>query len=108
MRILIDECLDWRLCRALTEHYCVSVHRLGWGGLTNGVLLGKAQSEFDVLLTADTNLTFQQNVTKFDIAVIVLEASSTRLLDTIKLMPLVLRALATIQPGEVRRINPIS
>jgi predicted nuclease of predicted toxin-antitoxin system len=74
MRILIDECLDWRLCRALTEHFCVSVNHRNWGGLTNGMLLQKAQAEFDVFVTGDTNLTFQQNLTKFDIAVIVLEA----------------------------------
>ena len=51
MRILIDECLDWRLCRALAEHHCVSVHQMKWNGLTNGMLLEKAQHEFDVFLT---------------------------------------------------------
>ena len=77
MRILIDECLDWRLCRALPEHYCASVQQKHWEGLTNGTLLEKAQTEFDVFLTGDTNLSFQQNLTKFNLAVIVLEASST-------------------------------
>ena len=106
MRILIDECFDWRLCRALTQHHCVSVQQMGWGGLTNGTLLQKAQEEFDVFLTGDTNLTFQQNLTKFRIAVIVLRARRTRLLDTAKLMPQVLKILTTIQPGQVVRINP--
>lgn len=82
MQVLIDECLDWRLCRALTGHYCVSVSQMGWGGLTNGILLQKAQDEFDVLLTGDRNLRFQQNLTTFSIAVIVLEARSTRLNDS--------------------------
>ena len=71
MRILIDECLDWRLCRALPEHHCVSVHQMRWGGLTNGTLLEKAQHQFDVFLTGDRNLRFQQNLTTFRIAVIV-------------------------------------
>ena len=102
MRILIDECLDWRLCRALTPHHCVSVQQMGWGGLTNGTLLQKAQEEFDVFLTGDTNLTFQQNLMRFRIAVIVLEAQSTRLLDTAELMPQALEALKTIDPGEGR------
>jgi len=43
MRILIDECLDWRLGRALTGHDCVSVQKMGWGGLKNGKLLALAQ-----------------------------------------------------------------
>ena len=106
MRILIDECLDWRLCRALPEHYCASVQQKHWEGLTNGTLLEKAQTEFDVFLTGDTNLSFQQNLTKFNLAVIVLEASSTRLVDTIKLVPQVLLVLTSIQPGNVLRIGP--
>lgn len=105
MRILIDECLDWRLCRALTEHYCASVRQMGWGALTNGLLLQKAQTEFDVFLTGDTNLTFQQNVTNFNIAVVVLHARSTRLVDTVKLMPQVIMLLPSIQPGQVIRVS---
>ena len=104
MRILIDECLDWRLCRVLTEHHCVSVKQMGWDGLTNGILLQKAEREFDVFLTADSNLTFQQNLTKFRIAVIVLELRSTRLLDTAELMPETREVLKTIQPGQVVRV----
>ena len=106
MRILIDECLDWRLCRALTEHYCVSVNQMNWGGLTNGMLLQKAQAEFDVFITGDTNLTFQQNLTRFNIAVIVLEARSTRFVDTAKLMPQVTTIVTSIQPGQVIRVGP--
>jgi predicted nuclease of predicted toxin-antitoxin system len=108
MRVLIDECLDWRLSRALTEHRCMSVHQMRWGGLTNGMLLQKAEKDFDVFLTADTNLRFQQNLTQFSIAVVVLEARSTRLIDTARLMPQVLNALRTIQPGQVVRIGPTS
>lgn len=108
MRILIDECLDWRLCRALPEHYCASVQQMDWGGLTNGALLQEAQTEFDVFLTGDTNLSFQQNLTNFHIAVIVLKAQSTRLVDTVKLMPQVLTLLTNIQPGHVIRIGPKS
>jgi len=65
MRILIDECLDWRLCRSLVGHDCASVQKMGWGGLTNGALLEKAEQEFDVFLTGDRNLTFQQQTSRF-------------------------------------------
>lgn len=56
MRILIDESINWRLSRALTGHYSVSVQKMGWGGLKNGELLALAQKEFDIFLTGDRNL----------------------------------------------------
>lgn len=64
MRILIDECLNWRLGRALTGHYAVSAQKLGWNGVKNGKLLALAvENGFEAFLTGDRNLTFQQNVT---------------------------------------------
>ena len=102
MRILIDECLDWRLGRALTGHDCVSVQKMGWGGIKNGRLLALAQAEFDVFLTADRNLSFQQNTTKFQIAVVVLVAGSTQLNKTLPLMPKVLALLAGVADGTSR------
>jgi hypothetical protein len=101
VRILIDECLDWRLCHALIEHHCSSVRAAGWAGLTNGRLLEKAQHKFDVFLTGDRNLSFQQNLASFAIAVVVLEAGSTRLCDTPLLIPDVLTILETIQRRQV-------
>jgi hypothetical protein len=65
------------------------------------MLLEKAQDEFDVFLTGDTNLRFQQNLTTFNIAIIVLEARSTRLIDTVKLMPKIATTLLSIQPDQV-------
>ncbi len=104
MRILIDECLDWRLCRALSGHDCVSVHKLGWDGLTNGALLRRAEQDFDVFITGDRNLVFQQQLSNVEIAVLVLHAESTQLRHTIKLMPKVLRVLPTIKRGELIQI----
>ena len=101
MRILIDECLDWRLGRALTGHECVSVQKMGWSGIKNGRLLALAQEEFAVFLTADRNLSFQQNTTKFQIAVVVLAAGSTQLNKTLLLMPQVLALLPGLTPGQV-------
>lgn len=92
MRILIDECLNWRLCRALIGHYCVSVQKEGWGGIANGALLAKAELEFDVFLTGDLNLRFQQDLAGFKIAVVVLHAESTQLRSTLPLMPKLLES----------------
>ena len=105
MRILIDECLDWRLGRALTGHDSVSVQKMGWGGIKNGKLLALAQAEFDVFLTADRNLSFQQNTTKFQIAVVVLVAGSTQLNKTLPLLPKVLALLPGLTPGQVAIVN---
>ena len=108
MRVLIDECLDWRLCRALTGHQCASVQKMGWGGITNGALLEKAAEEFDVFLTGDRNLTFQQDVTRLNMTVVVLHAESTQLRYTLPLIPKLLSLLPTLQLGEVVNIHPDS
>ncbi|SRR5581483_3022017 len=101
MRILVDECLDWRLCKALRGHSCTSVQKMGWAGLWNGELLAKAEREFDVFVTGDRNLTSQQQLSKFKLAVIVLHAKSIQLNDTLPLMPRVLAVIPAIKTGEI-------
>ena len=78
----------------------------GLGGLANGALLEKAAQEFDVFLTGDRNLTFQQDLHRFEIAVVVLHAPSTQLRDTQPLMPKVLELLPTVRSGEVTDLYP--
>jgi hypothetical protein len=99
VRILLDENLDWRLRRDLPGHEVESVPLIGWAGLENGALLAKAEESFDVLLTMDSNMPQQQNLTKFRIGVIALRARSNRLAETRPLMPKVLAALPAVQPG---------
>ena len=72
----------------------------GWAGLKNGDLLSRAQVEFDVFITTDRNLMFQQNLPKFDIAVIVLSGRTNRLQDLLPLVPRALGAIVSAQPGE--------
>ena len=67
--------------------------------------LALAQAEFDVFLTADRNLNFQQNTTKFQIAVVVLVAGSTQLNKTLPLMPKVLALLPGLTPGQVAVVS---
>ena len=67
----------------------------------NGALLEKAEQEFDVFLTGARNLTFQQTLSRFDLAVVILHAESIQLRHTVPLMPKVLTLLPTIQPGQV-------
>jgi predicted nuclease of predicted toxin-antitoxin system len=106
MRILIDECLNWRLSRALAGQYTVSVQKMGWGSVKNEALLALAEKEFDVFLTGDRNLSLQQDVTKYEIAVVVLHAPSTQLHHTLPLIPKVLGALPALKPGQVLDVFP--
>ena len=101
MNILLDENLDWRLRRDLPGHKVESVPLIGWAGLKNGALLAKAERRFDLLLTMDSKMRFQQNFAKYRMAVIALEARSNRLADTRPLMPKVLVLLPSVKPGTV-------
>jgi predicted nuclease of predicted toxin-antitoxin system len=102
MRLLLDENLDWRLKRSLPGHEVESVPLLGWAGIQNGELLRKAvENGFDVLITLDGNLSYQQNIADRQIAVVVLRAPSNRLGDTQPLMSKVLSILPNLGKGNL-------
>jgi hypothetical protein len=65
-----------RLARDLAEHDVKTVPQMGWAGIKNGALLTLAEKEFDVFITVDRNLSFQQNLHKLNVAVLVLHAST--------------------------------
>ena len=106
MKLLLDECLDWRLGRDLIGHEIRTVQEMTWNGIKNGRLLELAQREFEVFITGDRNLFFQQNVSKFSIAVVVLQAESIRLIHTRPLMPKVLAILPSLRAGQVVNVAP--
>jgi hypothetical protein len=97
--------LDWRLRRDLPGHEVKTVQEMGWQGIKNGRLLALAQTEFDVFLTGDRNLSFQENIASLLIAVVVLKAPSIRLIDTRKLMPQVIALLHGLKQGEVVTVS---
>ena len=105
MKIILDENLDWRLERYLPGHEVASVPRIGWAGMKNGLLLKSSSQQFDVLVTMDSGIPHQNNLTNLDIAVIGLQAPSNRLADTAPLMEEVLRKLPQIQPGTITIIS---
>ncbi len=74
---------------------------MGWATIKNGRLLRLAEQEFDVFVTVDRNLSFQQNLPKFDLAVAVLRARSNRLEDLQPLAAPLLAALPEMKPGKV-------
>ncbi len=77
----------------------------GWAGKKNGELMAVAAAEFDVFVTADQNLRFQQNLSYAEIGVLVLVASNTRVETLSPLMPQVNRAIASVEAGQILEIR---
>lgn len=101
MRVLLDHNLDWRLHELLQPHEVVTTRRMQWALFENGELLERAQGEFDLLLTTDSNLYHQNKVAQYNIAVVVLRAYRNSHDALAPLMADALRAMETIQPGQV-------
>jgi hypothetical protein len=106
MRIFLDECVDRRLSRDLIGHQVRTARQMGWTSIENGELLALASQEFDVFVTVDRNLSFQQNLTTADIAVIVLRAPTNRLADLRPLVPELLAAIIAAKSGAITMIGP--
>jgi hypothetical protein len=105
VRLLLDECIDRRLAGALAWHEVQTVSQMGWSGIKNGELLALAEVEFEIFITVDRNLSFQQNLPKFNIAVLVLHAPSNRLADLRPLIPKVLSILPTLSKGKAEHVG---
>ena len=105
MRILLDESVPARLGRMLVGHEVKSVQRQGWSGIKNGKLLALAATEFDVLLTADKGIEYQQNLATLPVAVLIVLANSNRLGDMAGSVPNILIALTNLQPRAVQRVS---
>jgi hypothetical protein len=105
VKLLLDECIDRRLAKDLEGHDIRTVPQMGWAGIKNGALLTLAERDFDVFITVDRNLSFQQNLPKFNIAVLVLHASSNRLDDLKPLAPMILATLPTLTKGVAEHVG---
>ncbi|MBV8858164.1 MAG: DUF5615 family PIN-like protein [Acidobacteria bacterium] len=105
MKLLLDECIDRRLARDLAGHEVRTVPQMGWAGIKNGALLTLAEKEFDAFITVDRNLSFQQNLPEFNIAVLVLHAPSNRLADLRPLVPKILLTLPALTKGQAEDVG---
>ncbi len=101
MRILLDECLPRKLKMHLLPHEALTAPEMGWAGVKNGRLLRLAETRFDVFLTADRNLSYQQDLSTYQLQVVVLVTPSNRLKALLPLVPAILDALQPekLQPG---------
>ena len=106
MRILIDECIDERLRDALSGHDCQTARYAGLAGLDNGKLLAAAEAAgFEVFLTVDQGIEYQQNPMGRKLAIVIFRARSNRLKDLLPLVPECLARVESIEPGQIVRIE---
>jgi predicted nuclease of predicted toxin-antitoxin system len=105
MRILLDESVPGRLGPLLTGHSAVTVQRRGWASIKNGKLLALAAGDFDVLLTADKGMEYQQNLATLPMAILIVLARSNRIDDLSPAVPAILEALAQLTPRTLRKIS---
>lgn len=105
MKVFLDERVDWRLARDIVGHEVKTARQQGWSTIKNGELLALATKEFDEFVSVDRNLSFQQNLPAFTIAVIVLRAHSNRLGDLQPLVPELLASIPTAKRGTVTYVG---
>ena len=105
MKLLLDECTPKRLKLDFSGHAVYTVEETGLKGLKNGALLQIASSKFDVLITVDQNIPFQQHLPNLPIAIVILLARSNRYSELKMLVPKVEETLLSIKPGDVVRVR---
>lgn len=105
MRVLLDECVPRGLRKDIPGHEVKTVAEMGWAGVKNGELLRLAASQFDVFLTVDRSLQYQQSFRGGSIAVIVIHAPSNDIVVLRPLMPKVLAAIPHVRAGRVTHIG---
>lgn len=101
MKVFLDECIDWRLSREIRGHDVRTASQMGWTGIKNGELLALAAADFEVFVTVDRNLSFQQNIANLPLAVVVLRAQSNRLSDLRPLVQDLILGIGSAKRGTV-------
>lgn len=103
MKVLLDECVPWPMHKVLAGHDCVSTQWRGWGGVKNGDLIRLAEAEFDLFITSDQNLRYQQNLTGRRIAIV--ELSTNDLRRIVAAAEEILATVASMNPGGFRHLD---
>lgn len=103
MKILLDECVPWPLHKLLAGHECHTAQQHGWGGIKNGDLLRHIEGAFDLFITADQNIRYQQNLAGRQIPILELSTNNLRRLTAAA--PDILIAITALQPGGFRLLH---
>lgn len=102
MNILLDECVPWPMHKLLTGHTCTTAQRRGWRSIKNGELLKLAEGEFDLFITADQNIRYQQNLAGRRITILELSTNKLRRLQAVATF--LQSTVASMKPGEFRTL----
>jgi hypothetical protein len=102
MRILLDECVPWPMHKLLVGHECAMAQKCGWGGIKNGELLRRAEGKFELFITSDQNIRYQQNLTGFHIAILELSTNDLHRIESAAIS--VRAAIDAIHSGQIRRL----
>src|SRR5216684_7908232 len=105
MKLLLDECTPRRIRREFVGHDVHTVEDAGFKGLENGDLLKAASGTYEVLITVDRNLPYQQNIAGLNIAILILAAKRNSYVRLKPLLPRALSALETMKVADVIRIE---
>jgi predicted nuclease of predicted toxin-antitoxin system len=105
MRVLLDESLPRQLRRVLAGHEVSTVPEAGWAGEKNGELLRLAEPQFDVFVTMDRRLPFQQNLSGLRLAIVILIARTNDIADLLPLASDLQAAVDDAEPGAVVRLS---
>ena len=106
MKLLLDECLPRKLKREFTGHDVFTIDEAGFKGLKNGILIQSASEEhFDILVSVDKNIEYQQNKVSLPLAILVLSAKNNRIESLLPLIPEALKSLEIIKIGEIITIE---
>ena len=107
-RVLLDECVPQDLRHALSEFAVQTAEHAGLAGISNGALIAAAEGRFDVLVTTDTKLRHQQNLTGRALGIVVVHATSNRLPDLLPLATEICRAILAVALEEVLDVQASS
>ena len=106
MKIVLDECVPQPLRHQLPGHTVVTAHFLGMNQFLDADLLDAIEGKFDVLITCDRGLPWQNRFAGRKIAVVVLKGQTNKLQDLLPMLPKILTALPTLKQGDIREITP--
>src|SRR5579863_3323064 len=105
MRLLLDECIPRKLNNSFARHECRTVFEEGWAGKKNGELLQLAEKAgFQVFLTLDRGIEYQQNLRPQGIAVVLIRAKFSRLAELLPLVSEILKVLESVTPGQLYKV----
>lgn len=103
MKVLLDECVPWPMHKFLVGHDCKTAQQCGWGGIQNGDLLRKAEDQFEVFITSDQNIRYQQNLAQRRLPIIELSTNDLRRIRAAA--ESIQSTLVGIQPGDYHRLE---